>query len=608
MATKSYYVGNGSLVKRLDSINLTGAQPWINLSTNFASSPAASPLSYGTGVPLKDVMTSWTNGAKVFVVGQAYPSATFKGISLSTDSGLTWITPGISANVVTAINSVENFTFYEVWVVDDNYVYACGSNGYVIKSSDGGLNFDTVTRIPIGGDVYSIHFINPTTGVVGLNGYIYKTTDGGVTWLTQGGGYLTIAPDIIGGIYMSDDQSTIVAVSVVSVIRSSDGGASFNIQYNFQRNGRHLTWYRQPSNSVTFWATGDHNEIILSTNNGVTWSSVPGHAYNLSSPDNYLAAHFYTVTNGFIGASPTQPFITLRVGVTDIVPIDQPVGAKSIEAVWTNVINNQCFLLSTCDPASEGLEIITDTNLTQYLGLVVNVTDVDGLPLGCFLVGQANCQNPTTVVVVSDYPDCVSCNERCYELVNCADNNDILTVFNPIFEDYIYQSVVLTTCVNKCYFVRRGLCTGATIMPDDIIASNYSTCNQCLGVVPPNLELHSRRIKPGFYTPGCPPDYTTKVNCMFAEQYYDEMAAVRYGISICCDHDVDKWDIKKQLLELDALYDPDLCTSTITPCDAPCNVTGQIVWNQTVEYVPPDPPAPTCPMPQPDPVISLSFE
>jgi hypothetical protein len=111
--------------------------------------------------------------------------------------------------------------------------------------------------------------------------------------------------------------------------------------------------------------------------------------------------------------------------------------------------------------------------------------------------------------------------------------------------------------------------------------------------VAPDLEPKPRAVKPGFYTPGCPPEYTVKTSSMYAEQVYDEMVSIRYGINICCDHDIDKWDIKKQLLEFKAIYDDCACETTLNPCPTcvpPCNVTAEAT--SYVIYEPPPPPPP----------------
>lgn len=115
-----------------------------------------------------------------------------------------------------------------------------------------------------------------------------------------------------------------------------------------------------------------------------------------------------------------------------------------------------------------------------------------------------------------------------------------------------YGSIILTNAntgqpITTLYF---DDCLGAVI-----------NCEECLPdpPEPTPFTLHTRKVKPGYDTKGCPPEYTEKVLCNYAEQAFDEMAKARYGIKICCEKDFDYWDIKKQILELKALYDEDIC-------------------------------------------------
>jgi len=118
----------------------------------------------------------------------------------------------------------------------------------------------------------------------------------------------------------------------------------------------------------------------------------------------------------------------------------------------------------------------------------------------------------------------------------------------------------------------KGCTPSITILSDYPPVQGEPDCASCLPQPPAPIPftLHPRKIKPGYDTPGCDPAYTQKVSCTFGEQVYDAMVAVRYGIKICCDHDLQKWNIRKQLLDLRAIYDPALCANLIPPCPESC--------------------------------------
>jgi len=57
--------------------------------------------------------------------------------------------------------------------------------------------------------------------------------------------------------------------------------------------------------------------------------------------------------------------------------------------------------------------------------------------------------------------------------------------------------------------------------------------------------------------------YYNKVNCNFSEAVYKEMATERYGIQFPSEDSSQKYKIKKQLLDLNAIADVGLDAITI---------------------------------------------
>ena len=50
-------------------------------------------------------------------------------------------------------------------------------------------------------------------------------------------------------------------------------------------------------------------------------------------------------------------------------------------------------------------------------------------------------------------------------------------------------------------------------------------------------------------------EYSDNVNCKFSEAAYQRMVSKRYGIAFCCQTDLTKWMIKKELLRLNDIKD-----------------------------------------------------
>ena len=100
--------------------------------------------------------------------------------------------------------------------------------------------------------------------------------------------------------------------------------------------------------------------------------------------------------------------------------------------------------------------------------------------------------------------------------------------------------------------ITEPVCEYGTSTPD---------CDACLPPPPPVVQpllLNTRPVSPGYTTPGCSPEYTEKVNTNFSDQVYAQMLSVRYGLTVCCQEDLQYWEIKKQLLDFKAINDNNL--------------------------------------------------
>lgn len=83
----------------------------------------------------------------------------------------------------------------------------------------------------------------------------------------------------------------------------------------------------------------------------------------------------------------------------------------------------------------------------------------------------------------------------------------------------------------------------------------------------PQYFPNNRKVKPGYNTPICSSQKYDKITCNFAEIAYKEALALRYGISNCCPELDEKWLISKELIELQALNDPQFsCAKTTNSC------------------------------------------
>ncbi len=79
-------------------------------------------------------------------------------------------------------NSGTSTNLYDVYAITENTVIVVGANGTILKTTDGGENWNPVTSGTTY-DLRKVQFVNTTTGyAVGFHGTLLKTTDTGATW------------------------------------------------------------------------------------------------------------------------------------------------------------------------------------------------------------------------------------------------------------------------------------------------------------------------------------------------------------------------------------------------------------------------------------------
>ena len=123
---------------------------------------------------------------------------------------------------------------YDVYCLDTNTVFICGSNGVILKTKDGGNSWQEKYRQE-GYNWYAIKFLDPNNGFVlgisdevGNNEKLLKTIDGGETWLDMGNPfneYNYCSPSTCA-LFIVDPDTLYVACD--QLMKSTDGGCSFS--------------------------------------------------------------------------------------------------------------------------------------------------------------------------------------------------------------------------------------------------------------------------------------------------------------------------------------------------------------------------------------------
>lgn len=208
--------------------------------------------------------------------------------------------------------------------------------------------------------------------------------------------------------------------------------------------------------------------------------------------------------------------------------------------------------------------IITYTDLSQYLGSVIKIKYC---PETCWTVNATNDPTDAGIVIPEvEYIDCPEC-LLTFPCICTTVRNDSTTS-----KDYRYydcnldvQFFTLAPGEKSEKFCIR---VWAIYFPETDYIETYNNCLEtsvdvweCPAVVYPR-----RSVQPGYNTPACTIVKYEKISCKSAEVYYKQVLYLRYGITDCCPDENDKWLIKKELIDMDALRDPNYECTAVNPC------------------------------------------
>lgn len=250
------------------------------------------------------------------------------------------------------------------------------------------------------------------------------------------------------------------------------------------------------------------------------------------------------------------------VSVVDgLVPSDIPVIPKEPAFETCQECTLPRYLLTDCLGIQE--DIVTNSDLSAYVGYVIVI---ESCPDTCWGVEETDITTPDgSVNVIKVDGLCSRClsdlvPSTCVTFTNTTNIDFTFEVFYSNGEQDKFEVLANSTSPKQC-LISWPIIAG-------IIVTEYGTCID--GVCPPEPAKPKRKVTPGYDTPACTPAYYENVECNFSEWMYKDVLEKRYGISNCCVEELMKWEIKHEMLMLDALVNPDYICQTTSSC---CNPT-----------------------------------
>ena len=219
------------------------------------------------------------------------------------------------------------------------------------------------------------------------------------------------------------------------------------------------------------------------------------------------------------------------------------------------------YKLTDCDGIRNS--IYTTTDLSSYLTSVIKLTFY---PDTCWIVETTTINSSDDLVIIDkEFTDCYECSIDYPCLCSTITNNSIYT------QTFTYRDCDGSTEGNSIILdpgeTSDKHCVLKWIFPEfwtlPQIITNYGECvdGKCVVVLP------FRSVRPGYNSPSCTTQYYERVACEYAEILYKDVIAQRYGIAPCCPEDeLYRIDIKFQLLELQAINNPEYICNPFNPC------------------------------------------
>lgn len=201
-------------------------------------------------------------------------------------------------------NSWEFFSYqfglYDVFFIDESTGWMCGSGGKVMRTIDGGINWN-IFQSPVNVALMEIKFTDPLTGwAVGEDGTILKSEDGGQTWMQ----YVPVTGKALYSIFMAGDEVFYITGTGGTIIKSEDGGEfwEFPQENTIMDDLADIAF----TDENTGWAVSYNGKIFKTTDGGNHWTLSFYFAYvqftsvTSTDPSHCWAAGAYMYPGGVI--------------------------------------------------------------------------------------------------------------------------------------------------------------------------------------------------------------------------------------------------------------------------------------------------------------------
>lgn len=227
-----------------------------------------------------------------------------------------------------------------------------------------------------------------------------------------------------------------------------------------------------------------------------------------------------------------------------------------------NPVGSAVYLCNINDPNFNYQNVIVRS--ICYTNEVVNCVECDNDPFNIVL-------DPESIQILYASDDTsISCPELDNILAeNCENPHEILALDNQ-FEIYLGTTLKFIDMPDKCWYLKQLTFNVPTSVSPEIL----SVCQNCSECIPPvETPFVRTEPKPDLNFAGITvTEQNINDTIRFANNYYSEYMLLNHGIVTPQDNiDLDKFWIKKQLINLEMSKVADSCTVPVEPIPTVCD-------------------------------------
>ncbi|HRI48005.1 MAG TPA: YCF48-related protein, partial [Ignavibacteriaceae bacterium] len=266
-----------------ESFITVGAFGLINSKIAPSTTPTVHTVLAKAGA-WNDIWSSDPGGTVIAVGAPTSAGSAFDQIGRSTDGGNTW--------AIIPFSTTSTSTLWSISMVNSNLGFASGTNSAIYKTTNGGLNWDSLatTGLPTGATFRKIDFVSANMGWVfasapnTLTNFIFKTTDGGTTWVAQSHGISAASNGQVYNSHMLNENDGFIVTWEPRPFRTTDGGTTWTSQSTVDAFGGFLYDIKMADTSLGYMV-GSAGRFYKTTNGGLLWDTltVPTRSYSFNS-------------------------------------------------------------------------------------------------------------------------------------------------------------------------------------------------------------------------------------------------------------------------------------------------------------------------------------